>query len=366
MKQILRITLFLTLLINFGCGEKKNNPNTKNEEQAVDDYSVEIDSLIQTTNPRKFNGVISITQNGNIKYSKEYGYSDFGKKTPISLNDNFRIQSNSKQITAVLILKEVEKGNINLKSPIKEYFPNLKSTWADSVTVHQLLNMSSGIVGIDEPLLFRPGTEYKYSNPSYTLLGRIVKNVTGKEYAEVANTLFEKLKMNNTYCFNSDIIEKTPINGYNITNKEYALMEFNDPGFTKEWWIDFVPAGGIISNINDLNKWESNLHNGKILKPESYQLMTKYDIKGQHNAFGEKKIGYGYGVRIDDSNPIKTIGHAGRGLGFVSMKFHIQKTNVNVIILENLHSDDNNSVYYFENEIRKIVLKSKLAKTLFH
>lgn len=111
--------------------------------QQTDDYSARIDSLIQTASPRSFNGVILITQNGKTKYSKAFGYSDFENKLPLTMKDNFRIQSNSKQVTAVLILKEVEKGKINLHSPVKKYLPEIQQTWADTVTVNQLLNFFS-------------------------------------------------------------------------------------------------------------------------------------------------------------------------------------------------------------------------------
>ncbi len=125
MKYIFKISTLVFVICIFSCVENKN------KVELVDDYSAKIDSLIATTNPRKFNGVILITQNGETKYSKEYGFSDFEKKIPINLNDNFRIQSNSKQITAVLILKEVEKGNIHLNNTIKKYLPELNSTWTD-------------------------------------------------------------------------------------------------------------------------------------------------------------------------------------------------------------------------------------------
>ena len=107
--------------------------------QKITNYSTKIDSLIKTTNIRKFNGVILVTENGKIKYSKSYGFKNFEKKTELNIDDQFEIMSNSKQITAVLILKEVEKGKINLQAPIKKYLPKLTQTWADSVTVHQLL-----------------------------------------------------------------------------------------------------------------------------------------------------------------------------------------------------------------------------------
>lgn len=45
--------------------------------QQDSDYTTKIDRLIQATNPRSFNGVVFIQQNGKTKYAKVYGYSDF-------------------------------------------------------------------------------------------------------------------------------------------------------------------------------------------------------------------------------------------------------------------------------------------------
>jgi D-alanyl-D-alanine carboxypeptidase len=58
MRQTFRLlTIFIaTLLVSCnGYGQKKDN------------YSAKIDSLIKTTSPRSFNGVILITQKGKTK-----------------------------------------------------------------------------------------------------------------------------------------------------------------------------------------------------------------------------------------------------------------------------------------------------------
>lgn len=353
MKQLFNFLTLILFAFFFSCNQK---------EQQKEDYSTKIDSLIQTTSPRSFNGVILITQNGKTKYSKAYGYSNFEDKTPISIKDNFRIQSNSKQVSAVLILKEVENGKIDLSSPIRKYLPDLRQTWADTVTVHQLLNMSSGIIALDKPLIFEPGTNYKYSNPAYGLLGRIIENVTGKKYIEIANNLFKQLEMSNSYCYEIGKPNNGLINGYWVSNDEFDFLDFNSLGFTEETWTDFIPAGGIISNLHDLNVWDTKLHNGEILKPETYKLMTNYSITGQHDAFGNEKIGYGYGLRIYDKKPIKHIGHAGRGIGFASIKFYVPEKDVDVIVLENVYNEDVSIIYHFEKEIREIVLNSNLVK----
>ena len=329
--------------------------------QQKDDYSAKIDSLIATNYPRSFNGVIWVTQKGKTKYLKTYGYSNFETKTPFTINDRFRIQSNSKQITAVLTLKEVEKGEIDLHIPIRKYLPDFKQGWADTVTVHHLLNNTAGIVNINKPLSFKPGTDYYYSNPGYGLLRPILEKVTGKKFIDLANSLFKELKMHNSYCYEIDKPNLGLINGYWVLKDSIKVFDFNGLKFTDESWANFIPAGGMISNAVDLNLWDKKLHNGKILKPEIYKLMTNYSITAQHNSFGDEKQGYGYGLRIIDKTPIKYLGHSGKGLGFMNIKIYIPEKDVDVIVFQNHYDADEKLHYYYESKIREIVINSSLA-----
>lgn len=358
MKYAFKLSTLIVMLFIIGCN---NSNKSNNDKELTDDYSTKIDSLIQTINPRKFNGVILITQNGKTKYAKAHGYSNFEDKTPITLEDNFRIQSNSKQITAVLIMKEVENRKIDLNKPVGKYLPELRQTWADTVTVHQLLNMSSGIVSLDRPLLFKPGTDFHYSNPAYGLLGRIIKSVTGEEYAKLANRLFKELGMNNSYCYEVNGSNRGLINGYLVSNDELKIVDFNSIGFTNEAWADFAPAGGIISNVKDLSIWDKKLHGGEILKSETYKAMVNSDIIDFDETFSDEKSNYGYGVDISNETSAKYVGHAGRGIGFTSIKFYVPQKNIDVVVLENVYNEDVSIIYHFEKEIRKIVLNSNLV-----
>ncbi len=323
--------------------------------QKKDDYSSKIDSLIKTTNPRSFNGVILITKKGKTKYKNAFGYSNFENKTLLTTKDNFVIMSNSKQITAVLILKEVEKGKIDLQSTVRKYLPDLPQSWADTVTVHHLLNFSAGITDIDKPLIFKSGSDFKYGNTTYIMLGKILEKVTGRKYIDVANELFKELKMKNTYCFEQGKTQNR-VEGYLNTNNTFKLEE------TPIENNDKVSAAGIISNVTDLTIWDNLLHKGKILKPETYKLMTTYSITSQHNAFGKEKIGYGYGIRISDNTPIKYIGHTGGGSGFVSYKVYFPEIDVDIVVLENQSNENLALSYEFEVKIREIVMSSSLMK----
>ncbi|WP_348823644.1 serine hydrolase domain-containing protein [Flavobacterium aestuarii] len=344
MKTIFRITYlasFLILLTNCNLFAQKTNENF-----------IKIDSLIKTTNIRQFNGVILIGQNGKTIYSKAYGFANFEKKTLLNIDDQFEIMSNSKQITAVLILKEAEKGKIDLQSSIRRYLPDLTQTWTDSVTVHQLLNHTHGISDIEKPLLFKPGTDFKYGNLSNILLGKIIEFSSKRTYAEMANELFKKLKMKNTWAYSK---EKTQKVVFGHINKENSFEVVNSTQIKDE----SIPADGIITTAKDLLIWNDNLHQGKILKPETYKLMTTSTVFAQHDVFGKEKAGYGYGIRICENDKTKYIGHTGLGDGFASMNLYFPKNNLSLIVLENQMNEKIELSYYFGTEIKKIILKSE-------
>lgn len=345
MTQIFKLTFIAITLLFISCNSSA---------QQKDDYSVKIDSLIKTQNPHNFNGVILISKKGKIKYSKAYGFTNFNKKTPLKLDDKFEIMSNSKQITSVLLLKEVEKGNVNLQSPIKKYLPELTQSWADSVTVHQLLNHTHGIIDTEKPLVFKAGSDYKYGNLSNILLGKIIEFTSKKTYVELANELFGQQKMKNTFCYSKEI--KNLVSGHYLNNQVYKVV---DSTFIN---TENIPADGIITTAKDLVIWNKNLHNGKILKPETYKFMTTESVKSLHNVFGKEKQGYGYNIRIVEENGIKYFGHTGLGDGFASLNIYIPKYDVSIIVLENQMNEHSDLWYYFETNIKEIVLKSNLMK----
>jgi CubicO group peptidase (beta-lactamase class C family) len=320
--------------------------------QKQDNLSLKIDNILKNASP-VFNGVILISKKGKTIYSKAQGFSNFENKKPLKIDSPFEIMSNSKQITAVLILLEVEKGKINLNAPIKKYLPDLTQSWADSISVQQLLNHSHGITNLQKPLAFHPGTDFKYGDLSFSLLGKIVTNTTKKSYSENANLLFKKLNMKNTFVYDTTKNQNI-VSGY--TNKNGVFERMKNSKITPET----LGADGIISTVNDLATWNENLHKGKILKPETYQLMITSKITSQHNFFGKEKEGYGYGIRIIEKEAVKYIGHTGLGDGFSSVNLYFPQSDVSLIILENQMNTEPDLFYASEFKIKNTVLNSNL------
>lgn len=334
--KFLLFTAFLCSIFSFG--------------QISTELTSEIESLIQSENPRKFNGVIMIIENGKSVYYKVHGFADFEKKILLKLSDQFKIMSNTKLFTSVLILKEFEKGKIDLHAKISQYLPELTQSWKDSITIHQLLNHTHGIDEVDKPLLFKPGTDFKYGNVSNILLGDILEKVTEKSYKELADNLFKKLNLKNTFCYSFEN-ENHLVSGYRLKNNQPEIVT------TGNYALD-IPAAGIISNAHDLALWSYKLHHGKILKKGSYKLLAEASANSQHDVFGKEKMGYGYNIRIAEENGVKYLGHAGLGDGFASLNLYFPKEDLSLIILENVMGESVDNWYFYEKAIKDLVVES--------
>jgi D-alanyl-D-alanine carboxypeptidase len=311
-------------------------------------FAPRIDSLIEANTKRFFNGIILVSQNDKTIYSKVKGFADLENKTSLVIDNQFVIGSISKQITAVAVLREVDKGLIDLHVPVKKYLPNMSQTWLDSITVHQLLNHASGVTDWDKSLKFKPSTDFSYSNIGYELLAKIAENVTKKSYATLTNEIFKICKMKHSMSPKLNQ-HKSLVNSYteDSTGKIKVVKNLlKDLG---------IPSGGMISTAEDLLLWNENLHGGKLLSQKSYDMMTTVSSHRDHFIFG--KVDYGYGLQIDRKGKTLEIGHSGYATGFTSMNFYYPETKTSLIVLENIAWDADNFKDTFKHhvDIRAIV-----------
>ena len=309
----------------------------------------QIDSLILTKTAKPFNGVILVSQNGQTEYFKKLGYSDFDKKEPLKLNDQFVIGSISKQFTAVLVLRELDKGNLDLFKPIHKYLPELKQSWADTVTIDYLLTHMHGITELDKPTIFKVGSQYSYSQIGYDLLSKIIERTSKKSFAELSQNLFTICGMVNTFHPN--------IKKYKNLVKGYTENENGQIAFETETLKNYVAAGSFISTVNDLNVWNSLFYGGKLLKSNTMKILETKQKGAVRNHPILGFIEYGYGITIETKENIVQFGQTGFAPGFISMNFYFPKTRTSLIILENVayDTDDLKKTFTYQTEILKIV-----------
>lgn len=321
---------------------------TFNTANAQSDWIKQIDSLLTAPTEKPFNGIVIVSNNGDIVYSKVSGYSDLKNNTPLKINDQFVVGSVSKQFTAAIVLQEHDKGHIDLHIPIKKYLPNLSQNWADTVTVHHLLTHTHGIIELNKPTLFPVGTQYDYSQIGYDLLAQIAETTSGKSFAELSSELFSRCGMDNTFHPEKKEYNNL-VKGY-IENKEGKLE------YTNKSLMYYPAAGAFISAAEDLYLWNKNFFEGKLLTYNSFKVMTTKQDKAvrNHPIFGITN--YGYGITIDDKDGVKQWGQTGYAPGFISMNYYFPEFKTGTIVLENIeYGTDIHKTFYYHTKILDIV-----------
>lgn len=346
MNRTLVYTLFFLFITSFANGQQPG-------------FSTRIDSLLAAKTSKPFNGVILIAQEGQPLYKKVYGYADLEKTKALKSATEFVVGSISKQITAILVLQAYEKKLLSLHQPIGNYLPELKQSWADTVTIHHLLTHTHGITKLQQPLAFRAGSQFLYSQLGYQLLADILEKTTGKSFAALSDELFRQCAMKNT-CHPALNKHKKLAEG--ITELPDGTL-IKDP----ESLQNYVAAGSFISTAHDLVKWNNALHGGKLLADSTYTLMTtkKKNAIRDHVVFGQTE--YGYGVTINTDRDILQLGLTGYAPGFVSMNFYFPVSKISIVVLSNVAWDYDNfkNTFLYHTQVLKFVRESGLIKQGF-
>jgi CubicO group peptidase (beta-lactamase class C family) len=294
---------------------------------------------------KNFQGTVLIAKEGKILFSQGFGLANVEHQVSNTPQTVCRIGSITKQFTAVAILQLQERGLLSVNDPISKFFPKLPQ--GDKITIHHLLTHTSGIPSITEfpnlsriqrhpstptqvmsyfqdlPLEFDPGTECKYSDSGYIILGAIVEAVSGRSYEEyIKENFFKPLNMNSTYFDHNQTIIPQRASGYGV-DKQGALVnaEFIEMSFPHG-------AGSLASTVEDLYRWDRALKEGKLLSSGSNRLLFTV-----HAVSIKNEISYGYGFFIDADKG--TIGHTGSIEGFRAALYRYPDDDLTVIVLAN-------------------------------
>ena len=289
-----------------------------------------------------FSGTILIAKRGKVIYEKAFGLADKELNVKNSLGSLYQIASLTKQFTASAILQLAENDKLSLNDKLDKYFPSFPK--GDSITIHMLLNHTSGLKttgDIDgfieafkltkdsmlaliqkQPLVFSPGTSWKYSNCGYYLLGMIIERVTNQSYSDyLLGNIISKAKLKNTFVNRWDTILANRVKGYEKTATGWRNNSF----YTME---NPYSAGAMISTVEDLYKWNYALFSNKIISVASVKKMT---MPYQNN--------YGYGIVIDTFMSHRRIWHNGQLRGFTSYLGTFPGDSVSIVLLSNNESN---------------------------
>lgn len=224
------------------------------------------------TVPDGFNGVAIVHQADRVLLDQAFG--DAGGRL-IRRGDKFWVASVGKQFAAAAVLKLVEQGRLRLDAPIGGILPDVPADKA-AITVRQLLAHTSGLgqsyvserqsdratavrAMLAEPLQGVPGDKFRYSNSNIQLAAAIIEVVSGKTYAEFA-------KVN---LWAPAGLRATGLAGSPGAAGVLPIKGELPPRLRRSYWGE----QGVYSTAPDLVRWYRALASGRVLKPESVQLM---------------------------------------------------------------------------------------------
>ncbi len=290
---------------------------------------------------------VILVKDGKTVLRRAYGMADTSKNIDMTPEMALRIGSLTKQFTATAILMLLEEGKLSLDDDITRHLPDYP-TRGKKITIEHLLTHTSGIVSYtskpgygagmaqnltvaqmidsfkNDPLDFEPGSQFRYNNSGYFLLGAIIEKVSGQSYASfLEQRIFKPLGMNDTY-YEGVGRSKAPV-AAGHTRSAAGFGPAKPLSMTQPY-----AAGSLVSTVDDLARWDAAVSSGKLLKPANWQrAFTPYRLSDG------KPTTYGYGWGISRVQGEAAIGHSGGINGFSTYGLRVPDQKVYVAVLTN-------------------------------
>ncbi|MEA2762924.1 MAG: hypothetical protein QOD47_2208 [Gemmatimonadaceae bacterium] len=292
---------------------------------------------------------IAVVRGRDTVVMRAWGKADIEQDLAATPRSVYRIGSMTKQFTSSAIMQLVEQGKVKLDQSIGTYLPTLPVAWR-GVTVRQLLNHTSGIPSYTDlgpawqrrwgeemtpdtlvaltanvPMAFAPGTQWRYDNSGYVVLGMLIEKITGHSWAtDIAERFTRPLGLEDTRdCPTTPIIPRR-VRGYESTGNGWvnaAYLAMSQP----------YSAGAMCSTVGDIAKWNRALHTGHVVSPASYTMMTTPEGAAANSS-------YGFGLAQDTAAGRLMIVHGGGINGFASGNAWVPSAELSITVLANASS----------------------------
>ncbi len=280
-----------------------------------------------------------------ILYRRTRGMAEAELGVPMAPDQIFRIASITKSFTAALIVQMAERGEVALDAPAARYLPGLPLD--PRITLRQLLSHTAGIAETDatpqppfgpgevplaqqvariaaRPLRFAPGTEQRYSNSGYMLLGAVIEKVTGQSWDEAMRTrLFAPLGLTDTAYDRRDAIVARRVAGYTLADGQLRNAAAFNMSLPKT-------AGSLRSSAADLMRWMRALAHGRVVSAAGFAQMAQPALAGV--PLQER---YGLGLYVWQVRGQTAIGHTGQIDGFASALLYLPASDTVIVVLAN-------------------------------
>ena len=290
---------------------------------------------------------VCVRRRGAVVFSRGFGSADLETATPMTPASVCRIGSITKQFTASAILLLAQEGKLSLDDSLGIYLPEFPN--ASKLRLRRMLSHTSGLGNYTQvspvqflqasrtdrstkqlvqamaeaspALAYEPGTDWRYSNTAFVLLGVVIETVASQSYAEfMQQRLFTPLGLTHTAVDDAARVVANRASGYSSSPR--APSGFDNASFIAMSYPG--GAGNLRSTCEDLCAWHGALLGGKVLAPDSLKAMltpvTLNDgvLPMAGPAGKQQAVRYGFGIALNPLGGKPAVSHDGGIQGFAS------------------------------------------------
>jgi D-alanyl-D-alanine carboxypeptidase len=296
---------------------------------------------------------VGVWASGGRSFVKGFGSGQLTPRVAMSLNDKFRIGSNTKTFVITVLLQLVQEGRLGLDDSVAKFKLNVNMPDGNRITIRQLAEMRSGLLdlyalpafqalditpqskfdrhhwlqlALDQPRLFAPGTSYNYSNTNYMLLGMIIEAVTQDSVEhQIETRLLIPLGLRNTTFPVSDPDMPTPYaHGYMLD----AKGAWHDESVSLPPSVSWA-AGAMISDMADMKTWVKAYVTGTMNSAASQkERLTCIPI-------GKPNLAFGLGIGCSAG----WFGYTGGITGYNTGAYYLPEMDATIIALVNTQKE---------------------------
>ena len=309
----------------------------------------------------RFSGTVMAVVEGQNLLERAWGQSSQAAGVANTMHTRFNIASAGKMFTTVGIGQLLEQGKLGLDDPLVQHLPDFRPDIGRRITIGQLLSHTSGmgsyfasplwetkrgslrsvsdylaLIEADQ-LQFEPGERYEYSNSGFVLLGAVIEKLTGQDYYAVMQAkVFAPARMTGTdYPLADDNAADIAIPYTNGCFMRSLAQCTPGP------WQDARslgpyrggPAGGGASTAPDLARFAAALKEGRLLKPETLNLLKAERGKMTRQGGPLDAYAMGFGRLTVHGQP--TWGHNGGTVGAQAQLEVFEDAPIVLVVLSN-------------------------------
>ena len=315
---------------------------------------------------------LAVLQSGKLLFAQSYGLANVELGVNADDQTVYGLASISKTIAATALLLLVADGQCRLDDGVRVYLPEAPASW-NRITLRHMLAHASGLpfqvrfekygtcenflyrldvtreeflrAAVQMPLDFEPGTQTKYSNTGYYLLGIIIERISSKSYSHwLASRIFDRLSMTSTRINDSAALITHRAASYSL---EAGVLRNAD--YTSAQWY-FAP-NGLVSSILDMARWDVSLSVGQVLPFSLLQQMWEPTLLADG-----KTAEFGLAWKVEQHESGKLVSHMGGGPRCSCYHARFLDAEISIIVLANRGGA---TVHDFANAIVERFLRSE-------